>query len=257
MTTGEEPKRVVIYARVSTDEKQQPHSIETQIERCRGFCTAYGYEVVTVVTDACSGTKLKTRPGIQEVLRLLKERLVEGVVIWKLDRLSRSVEHTQFFLNKVFRGKRFLASVHETLDTSTAMGKMVINILASVNQGIADIAGENISANLNRLKRQNKRYCAKVFGYDTVACGKRADGSTLYRLEENDAEMACIKRMEVLHAAGTPLTRIAKILKEEKYKTAKNRHWTDTTVKRILERRKNEREERIKIKCEGETSEPS
>lgn len=251
MTSSETKKRVVIYARVSTDETLQPHSLETQIERCRGFCTAYEYEVVSAITDTCSGTKLKTRPGIQEVLRLLREKLVEGVVIWKLDRLSRSVEHTQFFLNKVFKGKRFLASVHETLDTSTAMGKMVINILASVNQGIADIAGENISANLGRLRRQNKRYCDNVFGYDIVPCGLKPDGSTQYRLEENDSEMACIKRMEALHAAGTPLTRIAKILKEEGYKTKKKRHWTDTTVKRILERRKREREERIKIKCEG------
>lgn len=241
----EPPKRMIIYARVSTEQEKQPHSIEAQLRACRKRLDVYEdmrkYEVVAEITDNCSGTKLTSRPGIQEVIRLLSEGHADGVVVYSLDRLSRSVEHTAYLFNKVFVKERVIISATEGwLDNTNAIGRMIINFMSTVNEFTASQIGEKTSMVLKSLKKQQRAYTKKVFGYDKVG---PEDNQVLV---ENKAEMQCIKRMEELHRLGTPLERIAKMLTQEGYKTAmKGGHWEGTTVRRILARRAKERNERI------------
>lgn len=240
----EPPKRMIIYARVSTDKEKQPHSIEAQLRACRKRLEVLEdvrkFEVVAEIIDHCSGTKLTTRPGIQEAIRLLSEGHADGVVVFSLDRLSRSVEHTAYLFNKVFVKDRAIISATESwLDNTNAVGRMIINLMSTVNEFTAAQIGEKTSVVIQSLRKQNLPYTDEVFGYSKKTVGgKRV-------LVENPAQMQCIKRMEELQRMGNACTRIAKILTQEGYSTAKGKHWDGTTVRRILARRAKERNERI------------
>ena len=242
---AEPPKRMIIYARVSTEQEKQPHSIEAQLRACRKRLEVYEdlrkYEVVTEITDNCSGTKLTSRPGIQQVIGMLSEGLADGVVVYSLDRLSRSVEHTAYLFNKVFVKERVIISATEGwLDNTNAIGRMIINFMSTVNEFTASQIGEKTSMVLKSLKKQQKAYTKKVFGYDKKGPAKAQV------LVENKAEMQCIKRMEELRRMGNGYDNIAKILTQEGYPTAfKGGHWYGTTVKRILNQWAKVRNERI------------
>ncbi|CAB4162647.1 PinR Site-specific recombinases, DNA invertase Pin homologs [uncultured Caudovirales phage] len=241
----EPPKRMIIYARVSTDKEKQPHSIEAQLRACRKRLEALEdvrkFEVVAEIIDNCSGTKLTSRPGIQQVIGMLSEGAADGVVVFSLDRLSRSVEHTAYLFNKVFvKGRVIISATESWIDNTNAIGRMIINFMSNVNEFTAAQIGEKTSVVIQSLRKQNLAYTSKVFGYRKKRVGDKKV------MVEDPAQMQCIKRMEELRRMGNGYARIAKILTQEGYETAiKGGHWESTTVKRILARRAKERNERI------------
>lgn len=95
--------RVICYVRVSTREQaEKGYSVGEQQERLRAYCIAKDWIVEDVITDpGFSGAKLE-RPGIQRVIRLVQEKKCEAVLVWKLDRLSRSQKDTLYLIEDVF-----------------------------------------------------------------------------------------------------------------------------------------------------------
>jgi site-specific DNA recombinase len=130
-------KKYVIYQRVSTEEqKQKGYSLEAMNEKCQHYIKSQDSAVfVKVYEDAGFSGSLppSKRPGIKQLLEDMKaERdMFDAILVWKLDRLSRSLRDT---LNLEFSFSKFnksLESVTERLDTSTASGRMFFNTIAS------------------------------------------------------------------------------------------------------------------------------
>lgn len=125
-------KKVAIYVRVSTQEQAvEGYSISEQTDRLTKYCDAHGWIVVKVYTDpGYSGAKID-RPALQQMLRDIDQHLFDTVLVYKLDRLSRSQKDTMLLIEDVFlkNGIDFI-SMNENFDTGTPFGRAMIGILS-------------------------------------------------------------------------------------------------------------------------------
>jgi site-specific DNA recombinase len=124
--------RVALYPRVSTlEQATEGYSIGEQIERMTKFCEAKGWEVYKIYTDAgYSGASLD-RPALQDVIADSEKDVFDMVLVYKLDRLSRSQKDVLYLVEDVFdKHGIFFSSMTENFDTSTPFGKAMLGILA-------------------------------------------------------------------------------------------------------------------------------
>lgn len=161
------PSRFVGYVRVSTEEQARSGlSIQAQRERLAAWATAFGHDMVEVVADEGESGKSFDRPGMKRVLQMIDRRQVDGVVAAKLDRLTRSTRDLGDLVARCERKRVALASVSESLDTSTACGRMVVSMIGAVAQWEREATAERTAAALDAKRKQGKRYCGKApFGF--------------------------------------------------------------------------------------------
>jgi site-specific DNA recombinase len=121
------PKRVVIYARCSTTRDQKP---EVQIAELRSYCKARDWAILEEIVDhGYSGTNAD-RPGLKNLLRLVRERNVDVVVVLKLDRLFRSLKHLVLTVDEFEELNVEFVSVKDQIDLTTSAGRLLRNLLA-------------------------------------------------------------------------------------------------------------------------------
>lgn len=205
--------KIIGYVRVSTEEQAtQGVSLQAQEAKLRQYCDLYGHDLVEVVVDAGQSAKSLNRPGLTRVLGALTAGEVEGVIILKLDRLTRSVRDLGHLLETYFQ-KSALLSVQEQTDTSTAGGRLVLNLLISVSQWEREVIGERTSAALQHKKSQGVK----------LGPPPLTDKATLDRIHE-------------LREQGCSLPVIAKTLTDEGFATKRGGAWHPFTVKKILDR---------------------
>ena len=120
----------VVYCRVSTEEQATGHSLDNQKRLCVEWLQQHNFSVRQVITDAGeSGSKLK-RPGISSLQDLLDQGVVAGVVVTKLDRLSRSLRDVLTLTDRFKRENADFQCISQTIDSRTATGKMHLHFLA-------------------------------------------------------------------------------------------------------------------------------
>ena len=127
--------KAIGYVRVSTDKQaDRGVSLEAQVEKIRAMATVHDVELVEIITDAGESAKDLDRPGMVRILELVGSRAVGMVIVAKLDRLTRSVKDLAVLLEQFQRRGVSLVSVAESLDTGSASGRLVLNIMVSVSQ---------------------------------------------------------------------------------------------------------------------------
>lgn len=182
---------VVGYIRVSSKEQAEGGvSLDAQRAKITAYCALHDHTLLSVEEDAGISGGTMDRPGLQAALAMLKRGTVKGLVVVALSRLSRSVADLSSIVDTQFRsGKRALFSVTESIDTSSAMGRGIINIFGSLNSLERDQGGERTATALQHLKASGKRY-SRILPF-----GKRLadDGETLV-LDEREAEVAAAAR---------------------------------------------------------------
>jgi DNA invertase Pin-like site-specific DNA recombinase len=205
--------RVVGYVRVSTDyQASKGVSLETQAEKIRQYCALHELELVELKVEVQSAKR--ARPILDDALDMIEHEGVDGLVVWNMDRFARSVKDVSTMIEKYFAesgmGAR-LISVTESIDTHTAGGRLVVNVLASVHQWEAERLRERILANLARLTEQGFWTGGNVpFGYRAKPREYTADGSRLPRkLEANPRELEAIAQAQRLRGEGLSLRKIS------------------------------------------------
>lgn len=125
------PETVACYCRVSTENQIENYSIDEQKERLEAFCTAKGWSKPTMFIDpGFSGGNLD-RPALRNLLEDVKRGKFSVVVVYKLDRLSRSQKDTLYLIEDVFNKYNVsFVSICENFDTGTPFGKAMIGILS-------------------------------------------------------------------------------------------------------------------------------
>ena len=140
------------YIRVSTDDQAQAGvSLDAQLAACRAFALAKGWKIGEEISDpGASGSSLK-RPGAQRVVDLLRKREVAGVIVWRLDRLTRSIRDLLDLLT--LAGDQVgIVSVTESLDTTTPMGRFVTHLLGIIAQWERETIGARTSSAMVHIK---------------------------------------------------------------------------------------------------------
>jgi DNA invertase Pin-like site-specific DNA recombinase len=181
-------------------------------------------ELVGIIEDAGKSGKTMKRDGIQEVLSLIDKKQVRAIVVYKLDRLSRSVIDTLTLIESFEKRGVAFHSLNEKIDTSTAMGRFFLNITASLAQMERDQISERTKDALQSKIANNERAGQIPFGYSLAA-----DGNTLLPVPEEQKVIQTVKR---LHAQGIGYRAICRELEA----IGQGRRWHPQTVKNILMR---------------------
>lgn len=220
--------KVVGYVRVSTEGQADAGvSLEAQKTAIETYCGLYDLELVTIITDAGASAKTLDREGLQQALEMLSSGQVEGLVVHKLDRLTRSVRDLDTLINGYF-STYTLHSVSEKIDTSSASGRLILNVLASVSQWEREAIGERTKTALTH-KKQKGEHCGGV-GYGMKIEDKK--------LVKDESEYPIVERVATLKRNGYTLQAIADYLNDAGIPTQRGGVWQPTQVSRLLSRHK-------------------
>lgn len=220
--------KVVLYIRVSTQEQaNEGYSVGEQTERLKKYVDAMDWEVVKIFVDpGYSGSNID-RPGLKELIKEVESGDVDKVVVYKLDRLSRSQLDTLYLIEKVFlaNGTDFV-SMSENFDTSTPFGRAMIGILAVFAQLEREQIKERMTMGKEARAKDGKWGGGLVpIGYDY---NKERD-----LLEINEYEAMQIRELFDLFLKGIPLREIARIFTDKGY-THKYGEWESYRLRKIL-----------------------
>lgn len=227
MTTPAKPW--LIYTRVSTDEQAtQGCSLDAQRASCAAIAAGHGYQVAETLVDDKSGKDLK-RPGIQRVLAAVEDGSIAGVLIYKLDRLTRSRRDLDDLLPLLDRKGVALVSVSEKLDTSSAMGRFFIAMLGAMAQWERETIAERVTMGIRHRKSQGG------FVGGRAPAGLRAVGEKGKRVLE-----VCPQHGEAVGGVwplvlkdGT-LSRVAAYLNEKGVPTSHGTTWTANGARKLI-----------------------
>jgi DNA invertase Pin-like site-specific DNA recombinase len=142
--------RLIGYARVST----QDQKLDLQLDAL----SRAGVHADNIHTDQASGARV-TRKGLVNALR--DARKGDVLVVWKLDRVGRSLPHLIRFLEELERAGVGFRSLTEAIDTTTAMGRLVLHVLAAMAQFERDLTRERTAAGMRAAKQKGIRLGAK------------------------------------------------------------------------------------------------
>jgi DNA invertase Pin-like site-specific DNA recombinase len=221
--------RTVAYLRVSTDKQaDRGVSLEAQRAKVLAYAGLYDLELVGIEVDAGQSAKSLDRPALQRALAMLKSGKADALLVVKLDRLTRSVRDLADLVDGYFSKRAALLSVSEQIDTRSAAGRLVLNVLSSVGQWEREAIGERTATAMQHLRTEGKYTGGRApYGYQLAA-----DGETL---EPIAAEQAVITEARALRAAGMSLRAVAATLDERGLRSRAGRAFALTQVARMLE----------------------
>jgi DNA invertase Pin-like site-specific DNA recombinase len=203
--------KAIAYVRVSTGE-QRESGLEAQRTAVTVEAERRGWELVHVFEDAgASGKSMSGRPGLQEALGAVEGGEADVLLVSKLDRLSRSLVDFAGLMQRAQRKGWQLVALDVNIDTTTAAGALVANVMASVAEWERRTIGERTAAAL---------------------AVKKANGVRLGRPREISEET--IERVRELYEAGLTVAAIARRLNEEGVPTPRGGSWFSPGVKRAL-----------------------
>jgi len=213
--------KAVGYIRVSTDEQAKDGiSLDQQSESIRAYCQAKGWELIEIISDEKTGKNL-TRPGIQRVLSLAQQKKIDAMVVLKLDRLTRSVRDLGNLVEIFEKYDVAFSSIRDSFDTSTASGKLILNVLGSIAQWEREMIAERTRDGLRYKK-------ARLENYGPVPYGFELDGK---KLVPNSKEMGVVEYIRKLrHKLQYSYRLIAERLNTEGFLTRLGRQWHPSSI---------------------------
>ena len=219
--------KAVAYIRVSTDKQADAgQSLEAQKAKVEAYANLYDLELVEVVIDAGASAKSLSRPGLVRALAMLKSGEAEALLVVKLDRLTRSVRDLGELVERYFAsGKAALLSVSEQIDTRSAGGRLVLNVLASVSQWEREAIGERTAA-VMRFKAAAGEYTGGQAPY-----GFRVEAGELVSVAGEQAVLAAAREAR---ASGLSLRAIARALDARGFVTRAGKSFAAVQVARLV-----------------------
>lgn len=223
-------KKAIGYIRVSTEgQAVEGVSLDAQRSRIEAWCLANDFELAGVFVDAgISGKRADNRPELQNALNAVTK--AKGVlVVYSLSRLARSTKDTIAISERLNKAGADLVSLSEKIDTTTAAGKMVFQMLAVLAEFERNQISERTTVAMAHMRDQGRFLGQVPFGYDLAE-----DGETLVA---NADELEAVELIQSLHRKGYSLRAIATELQGAKVRTKGGKEkWSHTAVKSILNR---------------------
>ncbi|MCM3241292.1 recombinase family protein [Cytobacillus oceanisediminis] len=220
--------KVGLYIRVSTEEQaKEGYSISAQKQKLKSFCISQDWEVAGLYADEGVSAKDINRPELKRMLDDIENNKIDCVLVYRLDRLTRSVFDLYKLLELFEKNNCKFRSSTEVYDTTSALGRMFITIVAALAQWERENMGERIAFGFAEKVRQGKYALNfRPIGYDLdLETGK---------LTINTSEAHIIKLIFDLYLKGYGANRICKYLNANEIKTKAGNNWNDKPLMQIL-----------------------
>ncbi|RLB08917.1 MAG: recombinase family protein [Deltaproteobacteria bacterium] len=218
-------KRVAIYTRVSTeDQAKEGFSLDAQLEKLRSYCKARDWLIAgEYIDDGYSGRTIK-RPAYARMMEEIDKW--DAVLVIKMDRIHRNSKNFMLMMEHLKKEGKEFVSMTESLDTSTAMGRFVMDIIQRIAQLESEQIGERVYIGMEQKARTNGGMLGFniPYGYDYI------DG----KLIVNEDEASVVRNIFSWYLNGESMGGIAKKLNDNMIPTKKHGLWAKKTVSTIL-----------------------
>jgi site-specific DNA recombinase len=217
------------YCRVSTTSQAEDGcSIAAQRDRLERYAALYGIELVGIEEDAALSASHLERPGLQRALAMLQSGAANALLVVKLDRLTRSIRDVAALIESYFGDDgAALLSVNDSIDTRSASGRLVLNMLVSVSQWEREVIAERTSDAM-RFMRSRGEYTGGVTPY-----GFRAVNGEFV---PDEAEQAIIAVAVDLRSKDMSLRAIGTELERRGLLPRNRRAWGPEQIRSLLRR---------------------
>ncbi|UXX83791.1 recombinase family protein [Roseovarius pelagicus] len=179
--------RCAIYTRKSSEEglEQDFNSLDAQREACEAYVASQKHEGWELLPDryddgGISGGHLE-RPSLQRLMQAVDEKRVDQIVVYKIDRLTRSLADFAKLVERLDQADASFVSVTQSFNTSTSMGRLTLNVLLSFAQFEREVTAERIRDKIAASKRKG------LWMGGNVPLGYEADGRTL-KIDPDEAK---------------------------------------------------------------------
>jgi site-specific DNA recombinase len=216
--------RTAIYIRVSTEEQaNEGYSIPAQTERLRAFCQSQSWQIVAEYIEEGISGKDTDRPQLNKLLKNLDN--IDIVLVYKLDRLTRSVLDLYSLLQTFEEHNVAFKSATEVYDTSTAMGRLFITLVAALAQWERENLGERVLMGMEQLVLTGCLPGGNVpYGYD----------GDIKSLTINPVEAETVRNIFQQYIEGKGVRTICKYLNNNSIQSAKGSIWTGKPLVKLL-----------------------
>lgn len=222
-----EINKVALYVRVSTTSQlEEGYSIEEQKAKLESYCDIKDWHVYKVYTDGGFSGSTTERPALEQLIKDAQSKLFDTVLVYKLDRLSRSQKDTLYLIEDIFLKNNIeFVSLLENFDTSTPFGRAVIGLLSVFAQLEREQIKERMQlGKLGRAKSGKSMMWAKTsYGYNY-----NKDTGTM---TVNEYEALAVKEIYASYLAGMSITKLRDKINEE---YPKQPAWSYRTIRGIL-----------------------
>jgi site-specific DNA recombinase len=224
-----EIKSVAIYCRVSTEEQaSEGYSISAQLQTLRQYAYLYGWQISEeYVDEGISGKDIKGRPAMQRLIADVEKGKFQAILVWKISRLSRNMLDTLVLLDKFEEYDVKFISYSENFDTSSPIGKLVIQLLASIAEMERNTLSENVKLGMTQRAKEGNWNGGVIFGYDSIE----------KELVINPKEAEIVQLIFTLYVEGKGLKAITNHLNKAGYRTKRNKHFSINGIATILDNR--------------------
>lgn len=239
-----EEKFNYIYARESTKaQAKDGYNLVEQERKCRSYIDLEGWkEPIQVLTEFGKSAKTLNRPEMNKLISDIKEKKVKRLIVYKLDRLVRRLSSLQIMLNLIQEYNVVFVSVAEKIDTTTAVGRLFINLIVTFAEWEQDTISERTvdgmigGALLGNYIKGGKN----PFGFRRIkrreiieTNGKLKDVRKVI-LEKHEEEFTLVKQMYQWAIEGYSILRITYLLNESDYMKNNNKIMSEHAVRNII-----------------------
>ena len=146
--------KAIGYARISTTDEKQKHSLDYQKEKIKAYASLISAKIQKIETERATGRKISKRPKLQEILEKAKNNKFNILICTKIDRLARNIFELKQIIQELETNGVAVVFVENQIDTSTANGKLFLNILGSFAEFEGEIISERIKAGLETARKK-------------------------------------------------------------------------------------------------------
>ena len=219
--------KVALYVRVSTTSQlEEGYSIEEQKAKLESYCDIKDWHIYKVYTDGGFSGSTTERPALEQLIKDAQNKLFDTVLVYKLDRLSRSQKDTLYLIEDIFLKNNIeFVSLLENFDTSTPFGRAVIGLLSV----FAQLEREQIKERM-QLGKLGRAKAGKSMMWAKTSYGYNYDKET-GSMTVNEYEALAVKEIFTSYLAGMSITKLRDKINEE---YPKQPAWSYRTIRGIL-----------------------
>jgi len=218
-------KKVIGYIRVSTEyQKVKGNSVNNQIQSIKNYCRINELELVKIYEDNGVSGMSNKRIGLNDMFDNIKNSDIDGLIVYSLSRLGRKLKDVIDFIDVLSKNDIRFISLKENFNNNDIVGKLMFNILGSINEFEVNLLSQRISD-----VKQYKKSKNEVYG-GNILFGKKRKGK---KLITNSNEMKVLEMIHKMRNDNMSYTKISKHLNENNIVSKEKCKWYGSSVRSV------------------------